>query len=96
MHLPTLFVAASAFVTALAAPATEPVASNNDIGVSLFERASLFERTDTGNGINGGFYYSFYNAGGGTVDFENKAAGEYSVTCTSSYCSTVFGTLTRS
>ena len=60
MHFSSLFVAASAFVTALAAPAAEPVTGN---GMS-----SLVERsTPAGTGTNNGYYYSFWNAGGGRV-----------------------------
>ena len=39
--------------------------------------ASLDKRTDPGTGTNNGFYYSFYNAGGGTVTYTNGAGGSY-------------------
>lgn len=56
---------------AIAAPATD--------GASSFQQ--LVERsTPTGTGTNNGFFYSFYNsAASGTVTYNNKAAGEYSV-----------------
>ena len=38
---------------------------------------SLDKRTDPGTGNNNGFYYSFYNAGGGTVAYTNGAGGSY-------------------
>lgn len=36
--------------------------------------------TAQGTGTNNGFYYSYWNAGGGTVTYNNGAAGAYSVT----------------
>ncbi|THY12094.1 xylanase G1 [Aureobasidium pullulans] len=72
MHFSSLFVAAAAFVTALAAPAAKPVTGN---GMS-----SLVERsTPAGTGTNNGYYYSFWLAQGGNVNYNNKGAGEYSV-----------------
>lgn len=38
---------------------------------------SLDKRTDPGTGTSNGFYYSFYNAGGGTVTYANGAGGSY-------------------
>jgi endo-1,4-beta-xylanase len=38
--------------------------------------------TTSQTGTNNGFYYSFWNAGGGTVAYTNLAGGEYSVTWT--------------
>ncbi|KAG9836971.1 glycoside hydrolase family 11 protein, partial [Aureobasidium melanogenum] len=73
MHFSSLFVAASAFVTALAAPVVGPTAIENGLS-SLVERS-----TPAGTGQNNGYYYSFWNAGGGTVNYNNKGAGEYSV-----------------
>jgi len=70
MHFSTLFVAASAAITALAAPVAEPVSTE----VGLVERS-----TAQGTGTNGGYYYSFWNAGGGTVTYNNGNAGAYSV-----------------
>ena len=57
MHFTSLFVAASAFVTALAAPVAEPFAAENGLS-SLVERS-----TPAGTGQNNGYYYSFWNAG---------------------------------
>lgn len=36
--------------------------------------------TSSQTGTNNGYYYSFYTDNGGTVDYSNDAAGEYSVT----------------
>ncbi|GAB7338530.1 hypothetical protein MBLNU457_5280t1 [Dothideomycetes sp. NU457] len=71
MHFSSLFVAASAAITALAAPVAEPVST--EVG-HLVERA-----TPAGTGTNNGYYYSFWNAGGGTVTYNNGNAGQYSV-----------------
>ena len=57
MHFASLFVAASAFVTALAAPVAEPVAAETGLS-SLVERS-----TPAGTGQNNGYYYSYWNAG---------------------------------
>lgn len=52
------------FVGALAAPTSQ-----------LVDRQTL---TSSETGTNNGYYYSFYNeGGGGTVDYTNGAAGEY-------------------
>ena len=59
------------------------------IGVSAFARvlaAPNFELdtrqtiTTSQTGTNNGFYYSFWTNGGGTVDYTNGDAGQYSVT----------------
>jgi endo-1,4-beta-xylanase len=62
-----LVIACAAAVGALAAPAVESTNTN------------LIESRDTpaGQGTNNGFFYSFYTDGGGTVSYNNGAAGLY-------------------
>lgn len=71
MRFSSVFVAASAAVSAMAAPVAEP---NPSPDMTLMQRS-----TPAGTGTSNGYYYSFYDAGGGTVTYNNGAAGEYSV-----------------
>jgi endo-1,4-beta-xylanase len=47
---------------------------------SNFELDKRQTITTPQTGTNNGYYYSFWTNGGGTVDYTNKNAGEYSVT----------------
>jgi endo-1,4-beta-xylanase len=62
----TLFVASVAAVAGVSA-----------FPFNLTERQTI---TSSQTGTNNGYYYSFWNAGGGTVDYTNGPGGEYSVT----------------
>ena len=54
-----------------------PPSSNETItDTDLAKRQTL---TSSETGTNNGYYYSFWNAGGGTVEYTNLAGGEYSV-----------------
>ncbi|KAJ5174964.1 uncharacterized protein N7482_000841 [Penicillium canariense] len=61
----TLVVACSTVMSAMAAPS------------AISKRDTI---TSTQTGTNNGYYYSFWTNGGGTVEYTNGAAGEYSVT----------------
>jgi endo-1,4-beta-xylanase len=61
-----LVIGVSAFAGVLAAPNFE-----------LDTRQTI---TTSQTGTNNGFYYSFWTNGGGTVDYTNGDAGQYSVT----------------
>jgi endo-1,4-beta-xylanase len=45
-----------------------------------FELSKRQTITTSQTGTSGGYYYSFYTNGGGTVDYTNGDGGEYSVT----------------
>ena len=62
-----LVLGLSAVVTVLAVPPN-------------FELETRQTITTSQTGTNNGYYYSFWTNGGGTVDYTNKNAGEYSVT----------------
>jgi endo-1,4-beta-xylanase len=62
-----LVLAASAFSGVCALPTN---------GTDISPRAGV----PVGQGTNNGFFYSYWTDGGGSVDYTNKAAGEYSVT----------------
>ena len=68
--LSTLFVAVSAATSALAFP----FEFHNS--TEVFRRQSV----PSGTGTNNGYFYSFWTDGGGSVTYNNGAAGEYSVT----------------
>ena len=62
-----LVLGLSAVITVLAVPPN-------------FELETRQTITTSQTGTNNGYYYSFWTNGGGTVDYTNKNAGEYSVT----------------
>lgn len=72
LSIPSLLVTLTAAVGALAAPLTE--VAKRDPGAGLDTRSVA-----PGTGTSNGYYYSFYNAGGGTVTYNNDAAGAYDV-----------------
>ena len=68
----SIFLALTAGLSAIAAPAGE-VAERDPS--ELVAR----QRTGTGTGTNNGYFYSFYDAGGGSVAYTNGNGGSYSV-----------------
>lgn len=71
----TVLLTVSAAVGVFAAP-SEP----------LSERTGLSPRagTSSSTGTSNGYYYSFWTDGGGTVNYANGDAGEYTVSWTDS------------
>lgn len=67
VSLSKLVIGASAVTSVFAAPPN----------FELDKRQTI---TTSQTGTNNGFYYSFWTNGGGTVDYTNGNAGEYSVT----------------
>ncbi|KAH6660501.1 putative endo-1,4-beta-xylanase A [Truncatella angustata] len=68
----SFFVACTAIVGALAAPFAELEPLDG-----LHEK--IVERTPAGTGTSNGFFYSFWTDGGGSVTYNNGAAGSYDV-----------------
>lgn len=68
-------LACAAAIGALAAPTVDSV-SKRDTNTHLIETRSV----PSGTGTNNGFFYSLYTDGGGTVTYNNDAAGAYDVT----------------
>ncbi|ESZ90340.1 endo-1,4-B-xylanase B [Sclerotinia borealis F-4128] len=71
----TLLLAASAVAGVFSAPAAAPVSDN----LNFLERRSL---TSSATGTSGGYYYSFWTDGSGSVTYSNGAGGEYAVNWT--------------
>ena len=70
-----LLLTASASLGALAAPAALP-----DFG-NLFSRQAVTV-VQPGEGTNNGYFYSYYNSGGGNATFALGPAGSYGLTWT--------------
>lgn len=68
MQLFSRLLALSALLCASAAPTAEP--ENKVLSVRA---------TSPGTGTNNGYFYSYYTDGGGSVTYNNGAAGSYSV-----------------
>ncbi|KAI6911861.1 hypothetical protein D0869_13650 [Hortaea werneckii] len=68
----SIFLALTAGLSAVAAPTGEVVERDPS---ELVAR----QRTGTGTGTNNGYFYSFYDAGGGSVAYTNGNGGSYSV-----------------
>ncbi|KAH9906027.1 xylanase [Xylariomycetidae sp. FL2044] len=64
----TFLIALSAVAGALASP------------LDLIKNAEQSQATPPGTGENNGFFYSFWTDGGGSVTYNNGAAGSYDVT----------------
>jgi endo-1,4-beta-xylanase len=70
----SIYIAATAFVAAtLAAPTTTPA---NATDLESVEKRSL---TTSSTGYNGGYYYSFWTDGAGSVAYDNWDTGTYHV-----------------
>ena len=69
----SVLVTLSAAAGVLAFPFAVPDTSPNP---AIQARQTL---TSSSTGTNGGYYYSFWTNGAGTVSYTNKAGGEYSV-----------------
>jgi endo-1,4-beta-xylanase len=78
----TLLLALSAAAGVVAHPNPAALLEYRE-AISPNPAAVLSKRLTTSTtGTNNGYYYSFWTNGGGTVDYENGNAGEYSVTWT--------------
>ena len=69
VNFSSLFLAASAAVAAVAAPGEMP-------GMSMMSKRQTLTSSSTGE--SGGYYYSFWTDGAGSVKFTNGAGGQYS------------------
>lgn len=70
MHFSTLFLGLTTVLGALAAP-TDMSASSP----LLEKRQSIAQ----GTGTDGGYFYSYYNSGGGSATFSGGSGGQYSL-----------------
>jgi len=75
MLLSSLFLGLTAITAAFAAP-TEVEAS-----LPVLEKR---QSINTGTGTNGGYFYSYYNSGGGSATFTGGSGGAYSLRWTNS------------
>jgi endo-1,4-beta-xylanase len=71
----SVVVTLSAAAGVLAFPFSGPLPDTSP-NPALQARQTL---TSSSTGTNGGYYYSFWTDGSGTVSYTNKAGGEYSV-----------------
>ena len=71
----SIFTAVAAATATFAAPVAPDIVDSRE---SSLESRS----TPTGTGTNNGYFYSFYNSGGGNVTYNNGAAGLYTTSWT--------------
>lgn len=69
-----LLLACTAALSATGAPAPTPEFDERSLNDTLLARG-----LPSGTGYDNGYFYSFYTNGGGTVNYQNGAGGEYSV-----------------
>lgn len=64
----------------LASPVPEDLDLLEDFNITATAEALQARGIKTGQGVHGGYFYSFWTDGKGNVDFNNLNGGQYSVT----------------